>query len=379
MSAFFTKSKGKHSDFLFPVETLLLHSLPASLGAGIHAHFSFKNTDSIQIMAKKRIAINGFGRIGRLTFRNLVKDPNVEVVAINDLTDNATLAHLLKYDTMHGKFEGTVESDETSITVNGIKIAGLAVRNPAELPWAAMGVDVVLECTGIFLDKEKAGLHLQAGAKRVILSAPPKADDVPTFVIGANADQIKDTDLVISNASCTTNCLVPMIMTLDKAFGVEQFFMNTIHAYTSDQNLQDAPHKDLRRARAAAMNIVPTSTGAAKAVTLVAPHLKGKIAAHSMRVPVATGSVTDCVCTIKKAATVEEINAVFKAAADSNLKGILEYNTDPIVSGDIVRNTHSCIFDAPLTQVNGNTCRIVGWYDNEAGYSARLAQLAAMV
>lgn len=330
-------------------------------------------------MAKKRIAINGFGRIGRLTFRNLVKDPNVEVVAINDLTDNHTLAHLLKYDTMHGRFDGTVESDENSITVNGVKIAGLSVKNPAELPWSSMGVDVVIECTGIFLDKEKAGLHLQAGAKRVVLSAPPKADDVPTFVIGANEDQIKDTDLILSNASCTTNCLVPMILTLDKAFGVEQFFMNTIHAYTADQNLQDGPHRDLRRARAAAQNIVPTSTGAAKAVILVAPHLKGKIAAHSLRVPVATGSVTDVVAMIKKTATVEEINAAFKAAADSNLKGILEYNTDEIVSSDIVRNTHSCVFDAPLTQVNGNTCRIVGWYDNEAGYSARLAQLAAMV
>lgn len=330
-------------------------------------------------MAKKRIAINGFGRIGRLTFRNLLKDPNVEVVAINDLTDNATLAHLLKYDTMHGRFEGTVSADDNSITVNGNKIAGLAVKNPAELPWKAMGVDVVLECTGIFLDKEKAGLHLQAGAKRVILSAPPKADDVPTFVIGANADQIKDTDLIISNASCTTNCLVPMVMVLDKAFGVEQLFMNTIHAYTADQNLQDGPHRDLRRARAAAQNIVPTSTGAAKAVILVAPHLKGKIEAHSLRVPVATGSVTDCVCVIKKAATKEEINAAFKAAAESSLKGILEYSTDPIVSSDIVRNTHSVIFDAPLTQANGNTCRIVGWYDNEAGYSARLAQLAAMV
>lgn len=341
--------------------------------------FEFSIFKTYKHMAKKRIAINGFGRIGRLTFRNLVKNSDVEVVAINDLTDNETLAHLLKYDTMHGKFEGTVSADADSITVNGHKIAGLAVRNPAELPWAAMGVDVVLECTGIFLDKEKAGLHLQAGAKRVILSAPPKADDVPTFVIGANHQDIKDTDLIISNASCTTNCLVPMIMTLDRAFGVEQFFMNTIHAYTADQNLQDGPHKDLRRARAAAQNIVPTSTGAAKAVVLVAPHLKGKIAAHSMRVPVATGSVTDVVATIKNAASVEEVNAAFKAAADSHLKGILEYNTDEIVSGDIVRNTHSCIYDAPLTQVNGNTVRIVGWYDNEAGYSARLAQLASMI
>ena len=247
-------------------------------------------------MSKKRIAINGFGRIGRLTFRNLIKNPNVEVVAINDLTDNHTLAHLLKYDTMHGKFDGTVTSDSEYMYVNGQKILCSAIKNPAECPWGQMEIDVVLECTGIFLDREKAGLHLQAGAKRVILSAPPKADDVPTFVIGANHQDIKDTDTILSNASCTTNCLVPMVMTLDKAFGVEQMFMNTVHAYTADQNLQDAPHRDLRRARAAAQNIVPTSTGAAKAVILVAPHLKGKIAAHSMRVPVATGSITDCVC-----------------------------------------------------------------------------------
>jgi glyceraldehyde 3-phosphate dehydrogenase len=330
-------------------------------------------------MAKKRIAINGFGRIGRLTFRNLMKDKNVEVVAINDLTDNATLAHLLKYDTMHGKFDGTVTSTDDSLVVNGKKIAALAVRNPAELPWKKMKVDVVLECTGIFLDRDKANLHIQAGAKRVILSAPPKADDVPTFVIGANHQNIKDTDTIISNASCTTNCLVPMVMTLDKAFGVEQLVMNTIHAYTADQNLQDAPHKDLRRARAAAMNMVPTSTGAAKAVTMVAPHLKGKILATSVRVPVATGSMTDLICILKKAATVEEINAAFKAAADTHLKGVLEYNTDEIVSSDIVRNTHSCVFDAPLTQANGNTCRVMGWYDNEAGYSARLAQLCGML
>ena len=330
-------------------------------------------------MAKKRIAINGFGRIGRLTFRNLVKNENVEVVAINDLTDNATLAHLLKYDTMHGRFDGTVTSTDEALIVNGNSIAALAVKNPAELPWKDLGVDVVLECTGIFLDKEKAGLHLQAGAKRVVLSAPPKADDVPTFVIGANADKITDNDTIISNASCTTNCLVPLFMVLDKAFGVDQLFMNTIHAYTADQNLQDGPHRDLRRARAAAVNIVPTSTGAAKAVILVAPHLKGKIAAHSLRVPVATGSITDCVCMLKKAATVEEINAEYKKASETWLKGVLEYCTDEIVSSDIVSSPYSCIYDSLLTQVNGNTCRVVGWYDNESGYSARLAQLASMV
>ncbi len=330
-------------------------------------------------MAKKRIAINGFGRIGRLTFRNLVKNKNVEVVAINDLTDNATLAHLLKYDTMHGKFDGTVEATDTHLIVNGEKILATSIRNPAEAGWGKLEIDVVLECTGIFLDREKASLHLQAGAKRVVLSAPPKGDDIPTIVIGANHETIKDTDLILSNASCTTNCLVPQVLVLDKAFGIESFFLNTIHAYTADQNLQDAPHKDLRRARAAAMNMVPTSTGASIAAALVAPHLKGKIAAFSVRVPVATGSMTDMVVTLKRAVTVEEINAAFKTASETNLKGIVEYNVDPIVSSDIVRNQHSCIFDSPLTQVNGNSCRIVSWYDNEAGYSARLAQLCAMI
>ncbi len=326
----------------------------------------------------KRIAINGFGRIGRLTLRNLLKKEDVEVVAINDLTDNRTLAHLFKYDTMQGKFEGEVSADDQHLYFNGKKVLGSAIKNPAELPWKELGVDVVLECTGIFLDKEKAGLHLQAGAKRVVLSAPPKTDDVPTFVIGANHENMQASDLIVSNASCTTNCLVPMVLVLDKNFGVEQFFMNTIHAYTSDQNLQDGPHRDLRRARAAAQNIVPTSTGAAKAVTLVAPHLKGKIAAHSLRVPVATGSCTDLVCVLKNGASVEEINAKFKAAAEGHMKGILEYTDEPIVSGDIVRNPHSVVFDSGLTQVNGNTCRIVGWYDNEAGYSARLADLSVM-
>jgi glyceraldehyde 3-phosphate dehydrogenase len=329
-------------------------------------------------MAKKRIAINGFGRIGRLTLRNLLKNKNVQVVAINDLTDNSTLAHLFKFDTMHGKYDAPVTADETSITIGKQKILGLSERDPSKLPWGKLKVDVVLECTGIFLDKEKASLHLTAGAKRVILSAPPKTDDIPTFVIGANEKKMKASDKVISNASCTTNCLVPMVMTLDNAFGVESFFMNTIHAYTSDQNLQDGPHKDLRRARAAAQNLVPTSTGAAKAVLMIAPHLKGKIAATSVRVPLATGSLTDLVVTLKKTATVDQINAAFKKVADSSLKGILEYSTDELVSSDIIRNTHSCVFDSLLTQVNGNTARINGWYDNEAGYSARLADLAAM-
>jgi glyceraldehyde 3-phosphate dehydrogenase len=329
-------------------------------------------------MAKKRIAINGFGRIGRLTFRNLIKNKNVEVVAINDLTDNQTLAHLLKFDTMHGRFDGTVTADESFIHVNGKKIVATAFRNPAECPWKKLKVDVVLECTGIFLERAKAQLHIDAGAKRVVLSAPPK-DDIKTIVIGANHKDIKEKDTILSNASCTTNCLVPQVLILDKAFGIEQFFLNTIHAYTADQSLQDSPHKDLRRARAAAQNMVPTSTGAAIAAALVAPHLKGKIAAHSVRVPIATGSMTDMVVTLKKAATVEQINAAFKKAADTNLAGVVEYSTDPLVSSDIIGNKYSCIFDSLLTQVNGNTCRVVCWYDNEAGYSARLAELTAMV
>ncbi len=326
-----------------------------------------------------RIAINGFGRIGRLTMRNLLNKDGVEIVAINDLTDNHTLAHLFKYDTMHGVFDGEVSSDEGSLYIKGQKIQCSAVRNPAELPWKELNVDVVLECTGIFLTREKAGLHLQAGARKVVLSAPPKGDDVPTFVIGANHEEIKSGDTIVSNASCTTNCLTPLIMVLDKAFGVKQFTMTTIHAYTSDQNIQDGPHKDLRRSRAAAQNIIPTSTGAAKAVTLVVPHLKGKFAAQAVRVPTATGSLTDLTCVLGKETSVESINQAFKDASANGWNGILEYTEDPIVSSDIVRNPHSCIFDSKLTQVNGNLCRVVGWYDNEAGYSARLADLAEMV
>lgn len=330
-------------------------------------------------MTKKKVAINGFGRIGRLTFRNLLKKNDIEVVAINDLTDNHTLAHLLKYDTMHGRFDGEIEATDNHLIVNGKKIAAFAEKDPSKLPWQQMEVDVVLECTGIFLSREKAGLHLSAGAKRVVLSAPPKDSDIPTIVLGANEQSISPEEKIISNASCTTNCLVPMILVLDRAFEIEQFFMTTIHAYTADQNLQDGPHRDLRRARAAAQNIVPTSTGAAKAVVTVAPHLKGKIEAQAIRVPVATGSLTDVTCIMKNQATAEEINAAFKKASETELRGILEFCSDEIVSSDIVRNQHSCIFDSLLTTVNGNMAKIVGWYDNEAGYSARLADLAALV
>lgn len=325
-----------------------------------------------------RVAINGFGRIGRLAFRVMSQRNDIEVVAINDLTDNKTSAHLLKYDSVHGKFNGTVDYTDTAIIVNGKSIAGLAEKDPSVLPWKDMNVDVVLESTGRFTDKEKAGLHIQAGAKKVVISAPATGE-MKTIVMGVNDHTLDGTETILSNASCTTNCLAPMVKVLDELCGIESGFMNTIHAYTADQNLQDAPHKDLRRARAAAYSIVPTSTGAAKAVGLVMPHLNGKLNGNSLRVPVPDGSVTDFVCNVRTAKTKEEINAAFKAAADNSLKGILEYNTDPIVSIDIVGNPHSCIFDSDLTMVIGNTVKIVGWYDNEAGYSNRIVDLIARI
>jgi glyceraldehyde 3-phosphate dehydrogenase len=308
----------------------------------------------------KKIAINGFGRIGRISLRFLLEKSGIEVVAINDLTDNATLAHLFKYDTVHGKFPGEISADEDYIHINGHAIRALSERDPSNLPWAEMGVDAVLECTGIFRSADKAGLHLQAGAKKVIISAPAKGD-------------------VFSNASCTTNCLAPMARTLHDLCGIEQGFMTTIHAYTSDQNIQDAPHSDLRRARAAAASIVPTTTGAASAVGLVIPELKGKLDGNAMRVPVPDGSITDFTALVQRPISAEEINAAFKAASTGKLKGILEYNEDPIVSSDILSNPHSCIFDSELTTVSGNLVKIVGWYDNEAGYSARMADLTERV
>jgi glyceraldehyde 3-phosphate dehydrogenase len=325
-----------------------------------------------------KVAINGFGRIGRHAFKFLFNNPNVDVVAINDLTDNKTLAHLLKYDSIHGKFNGTVSYDDQFLIINGKKIHALAERDPAKLPWADLGVDVVLESTGFFTDKDKAMAHITAGARKVVISAPGTGD-IKTIVLGVNDSILDGSEQVMSNASCTTNCLAPMVKVLDEAFGIEHGFMTTIHAYTSDQNLQDAPHKDLRRARAAAYSIVPTSTGAAKAVGLVLPHLKGKLNGNAMRVPIPDGSVTDFTCVVRKNATVEEINAAFKAASETSLKGILEYNVDPIVSIDIVGNMHSCIFDSELTMVIGNTIKVVGWYDNETGYSARVADLIAKI
>ncbi len=329
-------------------------------------------------MAKIRVAINGFGRIGRLTFRALLGKDNVEVVAINDLTDNKTLAHLLKYDSVHGRFDGTVSYDAESLTVNGVRIAALAERDPKLLPWGAMNVDVVLESTGRFTDEAGAGQHLTAGCKKVVISAPATGD-IPTIVLGVNEGTITGAETILSNASCTTNCLAPMAKVLDDAFGIEMGYITTVHAYTSDQNLHDGPHKDLRRARAAAYSVVPTSTGAAKAVGLVLPHLKGKLDGLAMRVPVPDGSCTDLVAVLKKAATKAEINAAMKAAAEGPMKGILEYTEDEIVSIDIVGNPHSCIFDSKLTSSMGTFVKVVGWYDNEAGYSNRAADLIARI
>ena len=329
-------------------------------------------------MSKIKVAINGFGRIGRLTFKALLQKENVEVVAINDLTDTKTLAHLLKYDSVHGRFNGTVEASANGIIVNGQEIQITAEREPKNLPWGKLGVDVVLESTGRFVDEKGAGGHLEAGAKKVVISAPAKGD-IKTVVLGVNDDVLTGEETIVSNASCTTNCLAPMAKVLDDTFGIEKGYITTVHAYTADQNLQDAPHSDLRRARAAAYSIVPTSTGAAKAVGLVLPHLKGKLDGVAMRVPIPDGSLTDLTCVLKKPATKEEINAAMKKAAEGEMKGILEYTEDPIVSIDIIGNPHSCIFDAEMTSANETLVKVVGWYDNEAGYSNRAADLIAKI
>jgi len=297
-------------------------------------------------------------------------------VALNDLPDPQTLAHLLKYDSIHGRFAGEIGVDGDCLLINGQKIRIYAEKDPSQLPWASLGVDLVVESTGRFTDTDKAGLHLAAGARKVIVSAPATGN-MKTVVLGVNDASLDGTESVVSNASCTTNCLAPMVKILDDRWGIESGFMTTIHAYTADQNLQDAPHRDLRRARAAACSIVPTSTGAAKAVGLVMPHLQGKLNGNAMRVPVPDGSVTDFTAILTKQATVADINAAFAAAAAGPMNGILEYQADPIVSVDIVGNTHSCVFDPAMTMVIGNTAKVVGWYDNEAGYSARVADLAA--
>ena len=327
-----------------------------------------------------KVGINGFGRIGRNFFRALlVSGADVQVVGINDLTDTGTLAHLLKYDSVLGRIGVPVESADGAIVVNGASIPVFAEKDPAALPWGSVGADIVVESTGIFTNADDARKHVTAGAKKVIISAPAKGEDI-TIVMGVNDSEYDPaTDVIISNASCTTNCLAPMAKAIDDAFGIERGLMTTIHAYTNDQRILDFPHSDLRRARAAAINMIPTSTGAAKAIALVMPHMKGKLDGYAMRVPVPTGSATDLTVELKTAATKDEINAVVKKAAEGPLKGILEYTEDPIVSSDIVTDPASCIFDAGMTNANGNMVKVLGWYDNEWGYSNRLVDLVGLV
>ena len=329
-------------------------------------------------MGTIKVGINGFGRIGRLTFRALLKNGNVDVVAVNDLTDAKTLGHLLKYDSVHGRFPGEVTVDGDHLVVNGKRMRVYAEKDPANLPWKETGVEVVLECTGIFRNREKMGKHITAGAKKVILSVPAdNASDVDaTVVLGVNDDVLKPEMQFISNASCTTNCLAPIAKVLHDKFGIKRGLMNTIHSYTNDQIILDAPHKDLRRARAAAVSIIPTKTGAAKAIGLVIPSLDGKLDGFAVRVPTPDGSLVDLTCELSRSVTKDEINAAMKEAANGSMKGILEYMADPIVSCDIIGNTHSSIYDAELTKVlDGNFVKVISWYDNEAGYSNRLADL----
>jgi glyceraldehyde 3-phosphate dehydrogenase len=323
--------------------------------------------------------VNGFGRIGRNFFRAVqAGGHDIEVVAFNDLGDVATMAHLLKYDSILGRYPEKVSVTDEGIVVGGKTIKALAERDPANLPWGDLGVDVVVESTGFFTNADAAKAHIAGGAKKVIISAPAKGEDL-TVVLGVNDDKYDGSQNIISNASCTTNCLGPLAKVLHESFGIEQGLMTTIHAYTQDQNLQDAPHKDLRRSRAAALNIVPTSTGAAKAIGLVLPELNGKLDGYALRVPVPTGSATDLTVTLTKSASLDEVNAAYQVAAEGALKGILRYNVDPIVSSDIVTDPASCIYDAPLAKVIGNQVKVVGWYDNEWGYSNRLADLVKLV
>jgi glyceraldehyde 3-phosphate dehydrogenase len=325
-----------------------------------------------------RVGINGFGRIGRNYFR-AAKGTDVEVVAVNDLTDNKTLAHLLKYDSTFGRLDGDVSFDEESITVAGQRVLASAQKDPAQLPWGDLGVDVVIESTGRFTKRDDAALHLKGGARKVIISAPAKDEDV-TIVMGVNDDKYDPASHdIISNASCTTNSVVPLAKVLLDSFGIEKGFMTTIHAYTNDQVILDFPHKDLRRARSAAVNTIPTSTGAAKAAYLAIPELKGRLDGISLRVPVEDGSLTDLAVVLGRETTVEEVNDTFKRAAEGPYRGIIRYSTDPIVSRDIVGDSASCIFDSPLTKANGNLVKVFGWYDNEWGYSCRLVDLTALV
>lgn len=330
-------------------------------------------------MKSVKIAINGFGRIGRVLTRAILNNPSIELVAINDLADPKMLGHLLKYDSIHRQFPGSVETDETNLKINNSKVKVFQERNPENLPWKDLDIDIVVECTGIFRTAETAGKHITAGAKKVIISAPAKGEDVTSIVIGINDNILKETDLIVSNASCTTNCAAPMVKMIDDLCEIESSFLTTIHSYTGDQRLLDAPHSDFRRARAAAESIIPTSTGAAVAVTKILPHLKGKLNGSAVRVPTPDGSLTDITFLVKKTLTREEINKAFKDASENELKGILEYTEEPIVSSDIIGNTHSCIIDGLLTEVNGRLIKVVAWYDNETGYSNRLADLIQLM
>jgi len=327
-----------------------------------------------------KIAINGFGRIGRCVLKAAIKENlDLEFVAINDLSDNKTLAHLFKYDTAYGVFDGEVSADENSMTINGKKIVMLSEKDPEKLPWKDLGIDVVLECTGVFKDREGLGKHLKAGAKKVIMSAPAKDDTIPSYVLGINDSEYKGED-IIDMGSCTTNCLAPLVKILEKEFVIVKGFMTTIHSYTNDQNVLDLPHKDLRRARAAAENIIPTTTGAAKAIGKVIPSVKGKMDGMAVRVPTPVVSLVDLVCEIKKETTVEEVNSVFEKYSNSGeMKGIFYVEKNPLVSSDFIGNSFSSIFDPEYTKVNGNMIKIMSWYDNEWGYSCRLAELAEKI
>jgi len=326
-----------------------------------------------------KLGINGFGRIGRLVLRAILERrlDTIEVVAVNDITDAETLAYLFKYDSVHGVYPGDVHIEGETLVIGGDAFRVFSERDPSKLPWGDLGCDIVIESTGFFRTREKAALHLQGGAKKVVISAPAKDNVDATIVLGVNDEILTGAEEVVSNASCTTNCLAPMVKILDDALGVERGFMTTVHAYTADQRIQDAPHSDLRRARAAAVSIVPTTTGAAKAVGLVLPHLQGKLDGMSLRVPIPNGSLTDLTAELRRETTAEEVNALFREAAGGALKGIVQYSDDPIVSSDIIHNPHSSIFDAPSTMVMGNLVKIIGWYDNEWGYANRTVDLAA--
>ncbi len=326
-----------------------------------------------------KIAINGFGRIGRIFLRNILLHPEIQVIAINDLTDTQTLAHLFKYDSVHRGFKGTVSFDDNSLVINGNHIQVFAERDPFKLPWKALDIDIVIESTGKFTSRGSAEAHLTAGARQVIISAPSTDKNVPTVVLGVNNGEIDLQSPVLSNASCTTNNVAAMVKILDENWGIIDGYITTVHSMTGDQSLHDAPHKDLRRARAASASIIPTTTGAAKAITAIFPHLDGRLGGAGIRVPVLNGSLTDFTCSLKKQPTITQINEAFKQAANGPMRNVLEYTEDPIVSTDILDNPHSCIFDAQLTSIVGGLVKVVGWYDNEMGYSSRLADLVVQI